>query len=266
MSHSKTALAMVSVSLVIMVFGSKIAIDPAWETSVVKPTIKVPKYAPVDEGFEPQGDIERSLSEGKTPREESIIVKREPTIVDGTKKAVTIRDKFILGAVSQYGVTNSYNGAYKKIAYPNGDVDITTGVCSDVIIRAFRAVGIDLQKEIHRDMQRHFRQYPRKWGLKSPDTNIDHRRVPNMVKYFERKGYKVSISQKNDFENYLPGDLVVWRIRDSLTHIGIVSDQKVAGTSRYYIIHNPFQGVEISDWLIEFKIINHFRVFGKNEK
>ena len=261
MSSTKITLVTLSVGLFILIFSSKISIDPAWETTKISLVIKEPHYAPVDEGFEPKGDIERGLLDQKTADEEIIVIEREPTIVDGTKKAVTIRDKFILGAVSQYGVTNSYNGAYKKIAYPNGDVDISTGVCTDVIIRAFRAVGIDLQKDIHRDMKRHFRQYPKKWGLRSTDTNIDHRRVPNMVKYFERKGYKISTSQKNDFENYQPGDLVVWRISGDFTHIGIVSDQKVAGTSRYYIIHNPFQGVEISDWLIEFKIINHFRVF-----
>ena len=262
MSRSKITLAAISVSLVVLVFSSKISIDPAWETTKISLAIKEPNYASVDEGFEPQGDIERSISGGKTPNEKIITIEREPTIVDGTKKAVTIRDKFILGAVTQYGVTTSYNGAYKKIAYPNGDVDISTGVCTDVIVRAFRAVGIDLQKDIHRDMKRHFRQYPKKWGLRSPDTNIDHRRVPNMVKYFERKGYRVSEGKTDDYKKYLPGDLVVWSIRGELTHIGIVSDQKVPETSRYYIIHNPFQGVEISDWLIEFKIINHFRVFG----
>ena len=263
MPYSKLILATISVSLVVLVFSSKIAIDPAWETTRISLIIKEPKYAPVDEGFEPQGDIERGMVNEKT-FDEDVIIKREPTVVDGTKKAVTKRDRFILGAVSQYGVTNSYNGAYKKIAYPNGDVDISTGVCTDVIVRSFRAVGIDLQKEIHRDMKRHFRKYPKKWGLRSTDTNIDHRRVPNMERYFERKGYRVSKGKKEDYKKYLPGDLVVWSIRGNLTHIGIVSDKKVPETSRYYIIHNPFQGVEISDWLIEFNIINHFRVFENN--
>ncbi|MCK5903426.1 MAG: DUF1287 domain-containing protein [Cocleimonas sp.] len=186
----------------------------------------------------------------------------EPTIVNGGKTVKTVNDRFILGAATQFGVTNSYDGAYKKLAYPNGDVDVSTGVCTDVIIRAFRAVDIDLQKEIHKDMKRHFRKYPKKWGLKSTDRNIDHRRVPNMERYFTRKGYQVPIGKGYHFNNYLPGDLVVWRINGDLTHIGIVSDQKVPESTRHYIIHNPFQGVEISDWLTEFKIINHFRVFG----
>ena len=184
----------------------------------------------------------------------------KPTLVNGKKKPQSETDLLILGAVDQYGVTNSYNGAYQKLSYPNGDVDISTGVCTDVVIRAFRSIRIDLQKEIHRDMSRHFRKYPRKWGLKSTDTNIDHRRVPNMETYFTRKGYQVPIGKSTDKEHYKPGDLVVWRISGKLTHIGIVSDEIVPNTSRYYIIHNPFQGVEISDWLNEFEIINHFRL------
>ncbi|HIO93575.1 MAG TPA: DUF1287 domain-containing protein [Leucothrix mucor] len=239
-----------------MVFGSKIGIEPIWEKTTISLGVKEPR----DHSIVPELPQEDVVEEN--PSEDIIIIEREPTIVDGTKEVVTVRDRFILGAVTQYGVTNSYSGAYKKISYPNGDVDISTGVCTDVIVRAFRAVDIDLQKEIHRDMKRHFRKYPKKWGLRSTDTNIDHRRVPNMETYFKRKGYRVPIDKNNDFENYLPGDLVVWSITDNLTHIGIVSDQKVPETSRYYIIHNPFQGVEISDWLIEFKIINHFRMFG----
>jgi len=187
-----------------------------------------------------------------------------PSIVNGEKIPETQVDKLILGAVKQYGVTNSYNGAYQKLSYPNGDVDISTGVCTDVVVRAFRAINIDLQKDIHQDMSRHFRQYPRKWGLKSPDKNIDHRRVPNMEAYFTRKGFKLPIGKSTDMNHYQSGDLVVWQIHGNLTHIGIVSDEIVPNTSRYFIIHNPVQGVEISDWLKEFKIINHFRIFNQS--
>jgi len=185
-----------------------------------------------------------------------------PSIVNGDKKPQTRIEKLVFGAVVQHGITNSYDGSYRKLSYPNGDVDISTGVCTDVVIRAFRSVNIDLQKEIHKDMSRNFRKYPRKWGLKSTDRNIDHRRVPNMEAYFTRKGYKVPIGKNTDKENYQPGDLVVWRISGKLTHIGIVSDEIVPNTSRYFIIHNPLQGVEISDWLDGgFEIINHFRPF-----
>ena len=185
-----------------------------------------------------------------------------PSIVNGEKKPKTKMEKLVFGAVVQYGITNSYNGAYQKLSYPNGDVDLSTGVCTDVVIRAFRSVNVDLQKEIHKDMSRNFRKYPRNWGLKSTDRNIDHRRVPNMEAYFTRKGYKVPIGTSTDKEHYQSGDLVVWRISGKLTHIGIVSDEIVPNTSRYFIIHNPVQGVEISDWLDGgFEIINHFRPF-----
>ncbi len=268
----KTALVSLMVLLIVFIFNNEIMIDPIKNEpslAIIQPNSSLiesnPSYDELMEDREEEQTDHEELTEEEErmiPDDEIIILPpRLPSIVDGTKKAVTLRERFILGAVMQYGVTTSYNGAYKKISYPNGDVDISTGVCTDVIIRAFRAVGIDLQREIHRDMKRHFSKYPQKWGLRSPDTNIDHRRVPNMEVYFKRKGYQIPIGKQGDFSNYVPGDLVVWRINNDLTHIGIVSDQKVPKTSRYYIIHNPFQGVEISDWLGEFEIINHFRVF-----
>ncbi len=274
----KTAVATFITLTIVLVFSTEIGLDPV-PKSIPSLNLIQPNSPPIQgdpqykmeleerekellANEEAMLEEEENEEEKMIPEDEIIILPpREPSIVDGTKKAITLRDRFILGAVSQYGVTTSYNGAYKKISYPNGDVDISTGVCTDVIIRAFRAVDIDLQKEIHRDMKRNFRKYPKKWGLRQPDTNIDHRRVPNMEVYFKRKGYKIPLDKQGDFSNYLPGDLVVWRISNDFTHIGIVSDQKVEGTSRYYIIHNPFQGVEISDWLVEFEIINHFRVF-----
>jgi uncharacterized protein YijF (DUF1287 family) len=240
----KTIAAIIITLALTVIFSSKIAIDP------------ITKRTP-----DPNADDVLEQHHEKDDHANVLVPPREPTLVDGTKKAISKRDRFILGAVTQYGVTTRYDGAYKKLDYPNGDVDITTGVCTDVIIRAFRSVEIDLQQEIHRDMKRYFRKYPKKWGLKRPDSNIDHRRVPNMVVYFTRKGYKIPLAKQGDVSSYLPGDLVVWRIHNELTHIGIVSDQKVPATSRYYIIHNPFQGVEISDWLVEFEIINHFRIF-----
>jgi uncharacterized protein YijF (DUF1287 family) len=270
----KTTLATVTTLAIVLIFSSETGRDATKgitpDLSLIKPNspaiINDPIYDESLESHEEEvlneekkEDVKEKIIDGDI----IILPPREPTLVDGTKKAITTRDRFILGAVTQYGVTNSYDGAYKKISYPNGDVDISTGVCTDVIVRAFRAVDIDLQREIHRDMRRNFRKYPKKWGLKRPDANIDHRRVPNMEVYFKRKGYKIPVDKdkQGKFKHYLPGDLVVWRIHNDLTHIGIVSDQKVPETSRYYIIHNPFQGVEISDWLIEFEIINHFRVF-----
>jgi len=268
----KVALVSLITLLIILIFSSEITIDPIKKRqsplAIIQPNSSLiesnPSYDELMEDREEEQPDDEELTEEERmiPDDEIVILPpRLPSIVDGTKKAVTLRERFILGAVTQYGVTTSYNGAYKKLSYPNGDVDISTGVCTDVIVRAFRAVGIDLQREIHRDMKRHFKKYPKKWGLRRPDSNIDHRRVPNMEVYFKRKGYKIPIGKQGDFSNYAPGDLVVWRINNDLTHIGIVSDQKVPETSRYYIIHNPFQGVEISDWLGEFEIINHFRMF-----
>jgi uncharacterized protein YijF (DUF1287 family) len=275
----KTVLATVVTLTIVFIFSSEIAIDSVKnitpQLAVIQPNSTLidsnPSYdeeleAREEEISDQEDRADRAEEERMIPEDEIIILPpREPSIVDGTKKAVTLRDRFILGAMSQFGVTNSYDGAYKKLTYPNGDVDISTGVCTDVIVRSFRAVDIDLQKEMHRDMKRNFRKYPKKWGLRRPDRNIDHRRVPNMAVYFKRKGYKIPIGKQGDFSSYQPGDLVVWRINNDLTHIGIVSDQKVPETSRYYIIHNPFQGVEISDWLVEFEIINHFRIFADKE-
>jgi uncharacterized protein len=116
--------------------------------------------------------------------------------------------KLIASTKEQALLTHSYDPSYKQIAYPNGDVSLSTGVCSDVIIRAFRKAGVDLQKMIHEDMRRHFQAYPQKWGLKAPDTNIDHRRVPNLQTYFKRQGKALPITAINT--DYQPGDIVSW--------------------------------------------------------
>jgi len=114
----------------------------------------------------------------------------------------------------------TYDGAYYKIPYPNGDVPDTIGVCTDVVIRTYRAIGLDLQKEVYEDIKANFELYPQFWGQKKPDTNIDHRRVPNLMKYFERQGAEVSIT--NNGKDYLPGDVVSWSLQGGLTHIGFL--------------------------------------------
>ncbi len=156
----------------------------------------------------------------------------------------------------QIGVTTSYDPAYRKIAYPAGDVPRQTGVCSDVVVRAFRGLKIDLQKEVHEDMARAFDQYPRKWGLKQPDTNIDHRRVHNLMTYFKRKGWSLPLStQSADFH---AGDVVSWDLGGGITHIGIVSDRRsAAGTP--LVVHNIGGGVQEEDILFAYKIIGHYR-------
>ena len=149
-----------------------------------------------------------------------------------------------------------YDPSYFSIAYPNGDVPVDRGVCTDVIIRAYRELGVDLQKEVHEDMKANFSVYPNIWGLKSTDKNIDHRRVPNLMKFFERHGKVKPISSKNS--DYKPGDIVCWNLGGATTHIGIVVDKKSADRDRYLIVHNIGAGQVIEDCLFDYKIIGHY--------
>lgn len=149
-----------------------------------------------------------------------------------------------------------YDPSYYSIDYPNGDVPLGRGVCSDVVIRAYRLVGIDLQKEVHEDMKSHFKLYPQKWGLSKPDSNIDHRRVPNLMKYFTRFGITKPISL--DSNDYQPGDIVCWDLGGGITHIGIVSDKKSLDKKRYLIVHNIGSGQVYEDCLFRFRIIGHY--------
>lgn len=150
-----------------------------------------------------------------------------------------------------------YDGRYFSIPYPNGDVPKGIGVCTDVVVRGYRKLGIDLQKEVHEDMKANFAQYPKLWGLKSTDKNIDHRRVPNLMMYFKRKGAEKSISAKA--ADYLPGDIVCWNLSGGLTHIGIVVDKKSTDGKRNLIVHNIGAGQVVADCLFDFKIIGHYR-------
>lgn len=151
-----------------------------------------------------------------------------------------------------------YVPSYQKISYPNGDVDKKTGVCTDVIIRAYRKLGIDLQKEVHEDMKANFSKYPskKKWGLTSTDKNIDHRRVPNLQTFFQRKGETLSISARP--EDYLPGDIVTWDLGRGITHIGIVIDRK-SSKGNPLIVHNIGRGQIAEDVLFSYIITGHYR-------
>ena len=151
-----------------------------------------------------------------------------------------------------------YDGSYKNIPYPNGDVDDSIGVCSDVVIRSYRTLGIDLQQLLHEDMQSSFNVYPKIWGLKKTDSNIDHRRVPNLETFFNRHGQNLAIT-KNP-KDYKPGDLVTWRLDGNLPHIGIVSDiPSDTDPNRLQIIHNIGRGPQQEDMLFDYKIVGHFR-------
>lgn len=150
-----------------------------------------------------------------------------------------------------------YDPAYVKIPYPGGDVPSHIGVCSDVVVRAYRKLGVDLQKQVHEDMRRNFQLYPKIWGLSTTDTNIDHRRVPNLMVFFSRKGEVLAIS--NRAQDYSPGDLVVWNLFGSTTHIGIVSEKKSKDGKRPLIVHNIGSGPKLEDVLFSWRIIGHFR-------
>ena len=149
-----------------------------------------------------------------------------------------------------------YDPSYFSISYPNGDVPADKGVCTDVIIRAYRKMGVDLQKEVHEDMKANFGKYPQKWGLSNPDKNIDHRRVPNLMTFFARHGTVKKISQ--DANDYLPGDIVCWNLGGAVTHIGIVINQKSADGRRRLIVHNIGGGQVVEDCMFDFTIIGHY--------
>jgi uncharacterized protein len=164
-------------------------------------------------------------------------------------------------AIERTHHTVRYVPAYVKIAYPGGDVPADTGVCTDEVIRSYRALGIDLQKEVHEDMVANFSAYPRKWSwlLARPDTNIDHRRVPNLQVFFTRKGETLRMTQQP--ADYQPGDLVTWDLGANVPHIGIVVDQK-SSSGRYLLVHNIGQGPKMEDVLFDWKITGHYRYYG----
>jgi uncharacterized protein YijF (DUF1287 family) len=149
-----------------------------------------------------------------------------------------------------------YDPAYVVLKYPMGDVPANKGVCTDVIIRAYRKLGIDLQKLVHEDMSRNFSLYPKKWGRKKADKNIDHRRVYNLMKFFDRFGTVKKISTQA--KDYQPGDIVCWLLGGKLSHIGIVSSIKSEDGLRYQIVHNIGSGQVLEDVLFDYEIIGHY--------
>lgn len=151
----------------------------------------------------------------------------------------------------------TYDPSYFSIDYPNGDVPSDKGVCTDVVIRAYRKMGIDLQKEVHEDMKANFNLYPKIWGLKTTDKNIDHRRVPNLMTYFKRQGAEQPIT--NNPTDYKPNDVVCWNLGGAITHIGIVVNKKSNDGKRHLIVHNIGSGQVLEDCLFDFKIIGHYR-------
>ena len=166
----------------------------------------------------------------------------------------------IEAALTQTNQRVRYDGSYRRISYPGGDVPSDIGVCTDVVIRAFRAAGVDLQQRVHEDMRRAFAAYPKVWGLARPDANIDHRRVPNLQTYFRRRG--VELTDTNDPRDYVAGDLVTWMLPGNLPHIGIVTDQRTPD-GKPLIVHNIGNGPTVEDMLLRFPITGHYRYQGR---
>lgn len=159
-------------------------------------------------------------------------------------------------AKTQIGVTLRYEPRYERIAYPGGDVPIARGVCTDVVIRAYRSTGVDLQRLVHEDMRRAWGAYPKLWQLKKPDPNIDHRRVPNLQVFFARHGK--TLARTRNGQDYKPGDIVTWMVPPNLPHIGIVADQ-TSWTGVPLVIHNIGSGTQMEDRLFAYPITGHYR-------
>lgn len=170
--------------------------------------------------------------------------------------------RLVAAAIERTHHAVRYDSAYVRIPYPGGDVPAGTGVCADEVIRAYRAVGVDLQKEVHEDMKQRFSAYPHrlKWLAWRPDANIDHRRVPNLMVFFSRKGKMLGITSRA--EDYAPGDMVTWDLGGDVPHIGMVVDQKSGASGRYMMVHNIGQGPRMEDVLFNWKITGHYRYFG----
>lgn len=163
--------------------------------------------------------------------------------------------RLVRAAREQVGVTVVYDGSYRALAYPGGDVPPERGVCTDVVVRAYRALGFDLQRAVHEDMRAAWSAYPKLWGLERPDRNIDHRRVPNLATFLRRHGLELGLS--DDPTAFRPGDVVTWRLPSGVPHIGIVSDRRVG--DRPLILHNIGAGAREEDVLFAFERTGHFR-------
>lgn len=185
-------------------------------------------------------------------------VEEAPSLVE--EQPPTFKEQLAMAALARTMHQVRYDGSYLKIDYPMGDVPPEIGVCTDVVIRAYRELGIDLQQHVHEDIRANFSQYPsrKRWGLRKPDANIDHRRVYNLQAFFERNGQSLKITQ--DAKNYKPGDLVTWQLTPKMPHIGVVLEMvSDEDPNRHLIAHNIGNGPVIEDMLFDFKISGHYR-------
>jgi len=183
-----------------------------------------------------------------------------PILDDNQYESAAFSARLVIAAIERAQHDVTYDGRYLKINYPYGDIPDNIGVCTDVVIRAYRKLGIDLQKDVHEDMQTNFADYPNIWGLKTTDKNIDHRRVPNLQTLFTRKGKVLPVN--NDSSTYRAGDMVTWMLPGNLPHIGIVTDKKSNDGMRPLIVHNIGAGPKLEDILFKFPITGHYQYRG----
>jgi uncharacterized protein YijF (DUF1287 family) len=201
-------------------------------------------FSGCSESWPGRGSLDAGKLRNRTPGTPAADIKRSPPLV--------------AAAASQIGITLRYDPAYVRLEFPGGDVPMDRGVCSDVVIRALRdAGGFDLQPLVHEDMKRNFSAYPKLWGNRRPDPNIDHRRVPNLETYFRRRGFALPLT-KNPAD-YLPGDLVACTVPLNSPHIMIVSN-RLSPSGTPLVIHNIGQGVREEDRLFEFPMTGHYRI------
>jgi uncharacterized protein YijF (DUF1287 family) len=181
-----------------------------------------------------------------------------PAVAD---QATEFVNRVMAAALAQTTRPVRYDGAYRRIAYPGGDVPPEVGVCTDVVVRAYRAAGVDLQQRVHEDMKRAFAEYPRHWGLARPDANIDHRRVPNLQTYFRRRGVARPVTLLPS--EYLEGDVVTWMLPGNLPHVGLVTARRSSDGQRPLIVHNIGRGPEVEDMLFQYPVTGHYRYRGE---
>ena len=169
----------------------------------------------------------------------------------------TVEEKFLRAALERTEKSVTYDPRYYEISYPLGDIPENRGLCADVVVRTYREIGIDLQQLVYEDMMANYPSYPKSWELLKPDSNIDHRRVPNLKNFFLRNGENLTLS--NDAQDYHYGDIVTWKLDHGASHIGIVVPSPIENDSTPWVVHNVGLGPQWEDRLFEYEITGHFR-------
>jgi uncharacterized protein YijF (DUF1287 family) len=208
----------------------------------------------------PDSAVAKKAENGTTPTVSSDL-STSRTIPLSPKEAFLAR--LVDAAIERTRHRIIYDPSYFTMKYPGGDVPEGRGVCTDVIVRAYRQVGIDLQKDVHEDMRQNFDTYPKLWDLSAPDRNIDHRRVQNLATFFGRQGEILPVTKTPT--DYRPGDIVVWELGNGMQHIGIVIDRRSRDGDQPLVVHNIGAGPRAEDVLFTWKLLGHYRYFGKNE-